>query len=215
VSSSKNKDIQPYWRPNYRNSATLPDIKVIRTDFIVNFVSIVVVLAILGFNMQREYRAWSLGSTVSDIKQQILLAEPDDSIYLKQSENFRKAGRYVQDLERFYKSPFYAHELIVALSELKDDDLILGGVKFSESIVKVGKKTKAEYRINLNGDVRDLPTLDDYVVSIRNSDIFDIEGYETKVSENPLQLDTATGLYPYSISITLSPAVPQKKGKKK
>lgn len=212
-SVGKKKDIQPYWRPDYRNPSTLPDIKVVRTDFIVNFVAILLALAVGAFLLQREYRVWSIGSTVDDMKQRIRVTEPDDNISIKQSEEFRKAGRYIQDLEKFYQAPFYAHELLVSLSELEEDDLIFTNLRFSENTITQNKKPVVEYSMEIAGQVRDLPTLDDYVVSLRNLELFDVEGYEARVAEDPRQRD-ATGLYPYTISVTLSPSAEKKKGGK-
>ena len=212
-SKVKKKEIQPYWRPDFRNAASLPDIKVVRTDFIVNSIAILIAFAVCAFILQREYRAWSIGSAVEELEKRIRIAEPDDNILLKRSEQFRKAGGYIQDLDTFYDSPFRAHELLVALSKLKDDDLILSSLRFSEAIIQQNKKAKVEYLIDLNGEVRDLPTLDDYVVSLRSLELFELEGYEADISEDPRPRNASTGLYPYAVNIKLSPADPKKKGK--
>lgn len=204
-SSVKKKYIQPYWRPDYRNPSTLPDIKVVRTDFIINFIAILLVVSIGAFILQREYRAWSVGSAVADMKDRIRMAEPDDSIFLKQSESFRRAGRYIQDLERFYQAPFYAHELLYELSQVHDEDLIFKSLSFSEAAVQYKKKPAVKYRMDITGEVRDLTTLDDYVVSLRNMELFEVENYMLQVAEDPRQRNPATGLYPYSINLTLSP----------
>ena len=41
---SSKRDTQPYWRPDFKIQSTLPDIKVVRTDFIINCIVVALML---------------------------------------------------------------------------------------------------------------------------------------------------------------------------
>ncbi len=216
--SSKNKDMQPYWRPDFRDPATLPDIKVVRTDFLVNVFSVVVLALITVFVLQREYRAWALKGRIASLEEEIRLAEPDDRIYIKQSEQFRDAGKYILEMNTFYDVPFYAHELMVELARLKQEELLFTEVSMSEEIATRSKRTPGskvktvtkvvEYQIRIDGEVHEkhLDTFDLFKTSLRESEYFQVDGFDTKITEDMGGKDDGSNLFPYVLTIRLSPA---------
>ncbi len=212
--SSKNKDMQPYWRPDFRDPTTLPDIKVVRTDFIVNVFAVVVLAIFAVFVLQREYRGWALKGRIASLEDEIRIAEPDDRIYIKQSQQFRDAGQYILEMNSFYDAPFDAHELLVELALLKREELMFTQVTLSESIAgaKKGAKPQAgpkavEYQVRIDGEVHEenLDVFDVFKKALRESDYFMIEGYETKIAEDMGSKNERNDLFPYVLTIQVSP----------
>lgn len=215
-------DMQPYWRPDFKIQSSLPDIKVVRTDFIINFIAVALVLVAVFTLLQREYRAYSLNSSIDGMEQRIRLSEADDNINLKESERFRESAQSVEELQRFFSAPFVAHEFLAELASLKPEGLIFSRVMLTEeSVEKKGKgQASAEpqmtYAINIAGDVRGLTVLAEFKGALQASPSLNAEGFEVLVVERMQQRNAETGITPFQVSISLEPklsASPSKGGK--
>ena len=204
--SKNSKDMQPYWRPNFSNPATLPDIKVVRTDFIINFIAVTLVLIVGFYVLQREYRAYALGNTIEDMERRIRVADPDDNLNLKMSDRFREATRHIVELERFFGSPVMAHEFLAMMSELRPEGLIFNVISVSEGIKKQGTKSFAEYRVNISGEVKDPLMLSAFKKSLQSSSF--VQGnsnMEYEIDESLQTRNAKTGIFPYRMMIVISP----------
>ncbi|WPJ95035.1 hypothetical protein SH580_16525 [Coraliomargarita algicola] len=198
--------MQPFWRPNFVNQSELPDIKVIRTGFIINFVAVTLALCVAFFLLQREYRAYSLGNTVAQMEQQIRVADADDRENLKLSESFRTSAQYIVEVEQFFDSPLLAHEFLYGLSVIKPDDLIFSTVSLTESIVKVDSQNVVAYNIVISGNAKNLTVLDDFKNILEEAELLEIPGFDLGIDETLQGRDEKTGIFPYRIAISLKPA---------
>lgn len=205
--SRSKKEMQPYWRPNFVNQSDLPDIKVIRTDFIINFIAVTMALGVAFFLLQSEYHTYALGRTTSDMEQRISAANPDDVENLKLSESFRESAQYIAEVEKFFNTPLLAHEFLYGLSKIKPADLIFNSISLSESIIKQGGKNTIAYGINLAGDAKDLTVIDDFKKVLEQDQLFQIPGFEMEISETLLGRDEKTRIFPFRLAITLTPAI--------
>lgn len=208
---------QPYWRPDFKVQATLPDIKVVRTDFIINVISVALVLIAAVTLLQREYRAHVLRSSISQVEQRIRTAEAADNQSLKESERFRKSAQSVEELQRFFQAPFLTHELLAELASLRPEELIFSRVQFSESVDRLkgkGKKTEMGYTINITGDVRALTVLTQFKEALQQSTLLNPENFAVIVDESMQQRNTKTGITPFQVTISLTPGAASSKGGK-
>ncbi len=207
-------DRQPYWRPDFKIQSTLPDIKVVRTDFIINFIAVVLVLIAVFTLFEREYRASSLRSSIAGMEQRIRAAEADDNLHLKQSARFRESAQSVEDLQHLFRAPFTAHEFLAALSSLKPDGLIFSRVQISEAVVTpkrkgrggAAAKSQMAYTISITGAVRELTILTQFKGALQAAPSLNFEGFEVVVDESMNQRNATTGITPFKVSISLAPA---------
>jgi len=204
VSRSK-KNIKPNWRPNFVKVSELPDIKVIRTGFIINFVFIVLMLTVGFYVMQREYRAHGLGQTIAEMEERIRIAEADDSANLKLSREFRDAAAHVAEVEKFYAAPFLVQDFLIQITQMRPEQLIFKQLSVVESPLKEGTSQVVSYRINVSGEVRSLTVLDQFKGALSELDLFNYEGYVLDIDETLQGRDAETGIFPYTLRITLKP----------
>jgi len=204
VSRSK-KEVQPFWRPNFVNQSELPDIKVIRTDFIINFIAVTLACCAAFFFTQKEYRAYSLTKTIEDMEQQVRLADVEDAQNLKLSESFRSAAQYVVEVEKFYNAPLMAHDFLYNVSVIKPADLIFNAVSLNESFVKLAGKETVTYNINITGDAKNLTVLDGFKKVLEGAKLLQAPGVELQIGETLQGRDEETGIFPYQLTITLTP----------
>lgn len=205
--SHSKKEMQPFWRPNFVIQSELPDIKVVRTEFIINFIAITLALCVAFFLLQREYRAFVLRNTIADMEQQIRVADADDVQNLKSSEAFRGSAQYVIEVEKFFISPLQPYTFLYTLSEIKPEDLIFNSVSLGESVVKQEGKDTVAYKINIAGDAKSLTVLDDFKKILEDADLFQIDGYDLQIDETLQGRDEKTGIFPYQLAISLTSKV--------
>lgn len=208
--SKSKKDVQPHWRPNFVNTASLPDIKAVRTGFIINFVSVVLMLLTGFYLVQREYRAYALSNTIDELEQRIRIGEPDDALSLKLSRKFRDQAAHIAELEQFYTSPALAHQLVKGLSEMRPKELIFKRISVAERLVQSDKKEFVSFTINITGEVRSLTVLDEFKGALASGDLLKFSGYELSIDEALQGRDATTGIFPYTLEITFTPAPEEK-----
>jgi len=208
---SRQRDIQPYWRPDFKIQSTLPDIKIVRTDFIINAIAIALMLIAAFTLLQSEYRAYSLHRSIASMVQSIGETEANNDQSLKESERFRKSAQSVVELQDFFRAPFTAHELLAELAQLKPTGLIFSRVMLSNAIIKQKGTDQTEaqaqmtYEINITGDARGLMVLTEFKAALQASPSLNPDGFEVAVDESMQQRNAKTGITPFRVSILLTP----------
>jgi hypothetical protein len=199
------KELQPNWRPNFVNPAALPDIKVVRTNFMVNSLAMVMALGMVFLVAQREYQARSLESSIASLESRIDRAEAEDEKYLRLSGEFKEAAEYIVEVAQFTEIPFLPHDFVKVLASIKPDDLIYRSITISEAITVEGKNKLLTYRINLNGDARSLTVLDEFKGILAAEEALQIRGYRVEIDETLEGRDEQTGIFPYRMSVSFIP----------
>ena len=203
--------MQAHWHPDFRIKSMLPDTRAIHTDFIIKMGLFTCVLIVLGFVLQREYQAYLLRQTISSLEQQIQSARSADLSRLEKSNRFRKLALNVKEMQRFFRAPFVAHELIVELASVKPEKLVFTRLVLSESFtqVKRGKQlnSRVTFKLNISGDVQALPILTQFKRKLEESLLLNPIGYTVSIDEIIQQRDIHTGIIPFQISVSLAPVV--------
>ena len=209
------RDIQPHWRPDFKIESTLPDIKVVRTDFIINSIAVAVALVAVFSLLKQEYSAHVLRNSVAVLEERISASSADDQLHLTRSEAFYKSAQRVVELQRFHRAPFVAHELFASLASLKPEGMVLTRATFSETIDKPKKGASTMvYTIKLDGSVEDLTILSDLKDVLQSSPSLTAEGFTLTVDESIQRRNIETGITPFHILISLRSGVAAKGGKK-
>lgn len=205
MSKKSKKDIQPHWRPNFQIASTLPDIKVIRTDFIVNSIAATIALLAAFLVIQNEFRAYMLRNSIGEMEQRIRVAEAGDAASLAMSGDFKTAAKQIVEVDTFYDAPWKAHELFAGLVEMKPEGLIFERVALNEEVAKAKDSSVVNYRVVMSGEVEELIELTRFKRSLSESGVLNLEGYSSRIVESLQDRDTKTGIYPYSLTIELTP----------
>jgi hypothetical protein len=206
---SGGSNIQPNWHPDFKIVSTLPDTRVVRTNFIAKSVIYAAIFIIAAIILQREYQAYKLSQIVQELEQQVQGASSADLSRLEKSEQFRKSALKVREVQRFFKAPFVAHDSIVELARAKPEGLTFTRLVLSELVieVKAGDKSKLQvaYKLSVSGNVQDLPLLTQFKRKLEESQFLNLPGYSVGISENIDQRDVETGIIPFQVSALLKP----------
>ncbi len=204
------KIVQPAWHPNFRNVETLPDIKAIRTDFIVNWGIVLVAAVLLMLFLKNEFSAFAVGRDIKEIETKISENTGANNNNLKLSGQFANSSKEVTELAAFTKVLAKPSGFLLALAEIKPEEMLMQSVSYNSQIINLGnRKTAPGKLVSLQCTVNGSPAavtqlVTEYVETIKNLEI--INEYVYKVELQSLERDENLGLFNCSIRVELVPA---------
>ncbi len=143
----------PAWHPNFRRTDKLPDTKVVRTKFFVNFASLVVAASLVLYFAYREYNLSNFSQQMAEWQAQIDTNRKANDQALLLARKFGDEEKKVAELEGFLRSRLVLSELLVHLGETLPPDLTIDTVDIREAGVALsgfatGKAEEASGRIS-------------------------------------------------------------------
>lgn len=208
------KIIQPNWHPNFRNVETLPDIKVIRTDFFINFSTVAIAAALLFYLLFNEYTGHALNRQINELSSEISAREASNTKNIALSKEFDTLSKGISELNAFLEAPVVPGEFIVTFSDLMPREILLESLSYSSNNIPVGKKSVPGKTINIRGSVSGSPgeatqIVNDFIDTLEELPMF--EGILNKIELLSLNRDDARGLFDCAIRIELIPQTGKKK----
>jgi hypothetical protein len=119
----------PAWHPNFRNHERLPDTKVVRTQFFVNFAAIAVAASLLLYFSFQEYRIKNLRHQVAEWQSQIDTNRKASIQAQAFSRKFMEEGRKIDELNSFLKQRLVLSQFLLHLGSTLPADLALDAVE--------------------------------------------------------------------------------------
>lgn len=207
----KNKKSEhPLWRPDFRDMESLPDIKVIRTDFLLNVVSVSLATALLGLLLYREYRSIQLGGEIGDVVVNIESNRAANQENLRMSREFAAIQKSMDEVVRFHNVPVTPDRLLTEVAAMQPDSVILESTNFSGGNEGKGDNMKVLYTLVLSGTVKH--TLDHpapQAISLYRSSLEELPSLKAYFLESELTGFTrndALGVFNFTIRLKLNEA---------
>ncbi len=144
---------QPAWRPNFRITEELPDTKVIRTDFLLNFIFVALALLAGVYLLNIQLQIWSLKSSINSYEERIAAGDADNKKFLRQSADFEKQSKNLKEVLDFVRAQVPPTNLLEALQNSRPEQLILTSVSVSPRSVIQGRNRNNYYDVTVNGNV--------------------------------------------------------------
>ena len=124
---------QSPWHQDFRNPDVLPDIKVIRTRFFVNFVAFVLPLFVGVMWIQKEIALNGLKGNIEDLKEERASMQASNSELVDLSREFMKESAKIESLDGYYYNLFPLSDYIVTLSERVAEDMVVSSMDIKKS----------------------------------------------------------------------------------
>jgi Tfp pilus assembly protein PilN len=132
-------DEVPNWRPDFRDTAALPDLKVVRTSFVLNFVCLTIATVVLGWSVFREYQAFSLRMEISEAEDAMADKSARNAELLKLNKEFHDSIQRFGEAEKFLDVRFAPSRLLMALSRSLPGNMEFSSVAYDgENVVLRG-----------------------------------------------------------------------------
>lgn len=198
------------WRPDFRDAESLPDVKVIRTDFLLNLVSVSLAIGLVGVLAQRELRSVSLNESIRNLSEEISQNEVANTDKIRLSGEFRRLQNGMQEFVRFQNVPVLPDGLLVELAMVQPDPIILDSVSFNGVVSKPrgGADAETGYTLMLSGTVDDSKpgmgsrVITEYRSSLRN--VHALKRYFKNSELTGFSRNEALALFNFTIRIELT-----------
>lgn len=197
------KEVTPNWHPNFRIAEDLPDIKPIRTGFLINVAAVSICLILAYLFIQQEVKRMTLGNAIQTTRATVQETQATNSANLRKSADFVREAKKMEDLSEFYDSPVTAYNFLLDLSEIRPEGLIFDSITFREIETIVRRQVQKTYELAINGKTKDLIRLNEFKAMLSAMDA--VEEYGGQVNENIQPPNETTGIYPYTIEVQLTP----------
>lgn len=202
------KKIDYPWHLDFRSQKKLPDIKLVRTDFILNFISLVLIVSLFSYYTFLILYASDISYDIENLEGEIGSKAEKNQTYIKSSKEFKEGSVFLNSIMIFYDESINPLDYLVLFTKKRPSDIIFDEIIFDEKYKKVDKKTtKKIYETNINGSIRGnygyaLETMNDYTEAL--SELPEIKPYLEEIEVASLKRDPLLGLFTYTIRISLT-----------
>lgn len=132
---TKKKKVQAQspWHQDFRNADALPDIKVIRTRFFVNFIAVVIPLFVATIWVQKEVSLNALRSDIESLEADKAAKQVSNSDLVELSREFTKEAAKIESLDDYYYNLFPLSDYLVTLSDQVEEDMVVSSVELKKA----------------------------------------------------------------------------------
>jgi uncharacterized coiled-coil protein SlyX len=191
----------PAWHPDFRNPARLPDTKVVRTQFFVNFATIAIAASLLLYFSYQEYRINNLSRQVAYWQTQIDTNKKASMQARMLSQKFAAEEKKINELNNFVKPRLVLSQFLLNLGSTLPQELAV----ITADIRNTG--------VNLRGIANGSPDeasgrTSTYVEQLRQDKYF--SSIFEEVGLNKLDRDQASGRLSFDLFLRFKGAVVKK-----
>lgn len=153
------KDKSPPWHHDFRIPEELPDIKVVRTDFIINVIAFFLAGVLVLSLVYREIRSVGLRESLAAQQQEIRDLQPQHDQIVELNRRFMERKRLYDDIAKFYDEPLDPIVFLYDVADIRPEAVAFQQVSFIEEQVtrRVNREEQISrvYRMNFTGQTKD------------------------------------------------------------
>ncbi len=123
----------PPWHPNFRNFEHLPDVKVVRTSFFINAVSIVIALGLIGYLSLQEYKVHEFTGQIDDLQHQIDANKKASDQAVQLFQKFKAEEAKAAEVKAFIKTNLVPSDFILDLAQTLPANFVLNYIDMHEN----------------------------------------------------------------------------------
>jgi len=189
------------WHADFRLVESLPDTKVVRTKFLVNFFFLSIFFALLGLVGYSEINKIGLRQSIESLQAEVDTRSSANRQLEALSRDFRTLANRVDEINSFKEVPIRPAWLLVELSRIRTPDIVYDTVGYEHFW---NSEAKSEvYTVRLSGKGR--TTADIAELKSRLAILEVADGWKIEVSEegNPSK-DATSGIFSFVIALDIS-----------
>lgn len=152
---NKNKVKTPHWRPDFREKETLPDIKPIRTGFLLNSVgSIALIVAIIAA-VSHQGTLKELNTELSTLQGRIDSNNRANRAAIQNHNEFQSLARLTDQVVAFSAQRIDPVAVLIELAQNRPESLMIENVSLTPTVTRVRNRDVVQYSLSIQGTVRD------------------------------------------------------------
>jgi hypothetical protein len=209
LARKKKPDVVLNWHPNFWDVATLPDIKQVRTGFLINFIAIVLALVALGWTLYTEVEIYKVNHEIAVLNSDIDHNSSTNNKALNSTKAFVTASKPMQYAARFFSQKMPPLELLTCLVDARPDNIIFDSINLETVALDLGGGKKAiAQRVTIDGVLTSESELglQEFVDRVSSSPALKSRmGDPIKDRRIESHRDPLAGAFKFSITLTLKP----------
>lgn len=150
ASSKSTESLSSPWRADFRDVSRLPDLKVVRTDFLINYGLLALAVLLASYAGFVEYGNWSLNKEIEACESEMNSRRVQDSKCLRDSGQFSANMSVVDAFVKFKTRSVGCAEILAELGKFRPEGLRVSGVLVDSAHVDL-KTKKERVRVMLSG----------------------------------------------------------------
>ena len=117
------KVVQTPWHQDFKNQEALPDIKLIRTQFFLNFIGLMLPLIVAVIWIQNEVSLNVLKADIAKLDGEKAGMQASNNDLVALSREFLKESAKIVSLDEYYYNLFPSSEFLAAISERVPEEI--------------------------------------------------------------------------------------------
>jgi len=206
----KKPDVVFNWHPNFRDVATLPDIKQVRTGFLINFGAIFFALVALGATLYFEVEIYKVNHETAVLTDQIEHNSAANKKALAATKEFVNKSKPMQFAAKFFAQKLPPLDLLSSLNDARPDNITFRAIEVASIVRDLGGGKKADVqRVTIQGTLASESELglQEFVDKIVASPALKNRvGDPVKDRNIESHRDPLAGVFEFTITLTLKPA---------
>lgn len=191
--------MHPPWHPEFRIAEDLPDIKVIRTDFLVNIAVFSLAGILLLILVYREVAVASARGDLEELERQVADMQEEDLRLGQLMGAFNRQRPVFDDLRRFFDMPVNLTRFMVDMAEIRPEQIALDQFEYTETPRVVGKNTRRLHRFTFIGQTRDLALIENFTAGLTALEY--LQDFSLVVTQGPTPRNPELGTFGFSMQI--------------
>ena len=209
VLGRRNKKVaQKKWRPDFREVQTLPDTKVIRTGFLLNFIAVVLALAVISLYVVREYSLQTMKGDIAALESQVAGSTSQNRTYLDANKRFKEKATIVAEAIDFDRQTMDLASFIESLPGIIPEGMILSVMEMRSSDLVLEKGKIPPYMVSFKGRVtgRADASPSQIVTEFQKSilEIPEIASLETSTDLTSFNRNNEFGYFDFTLVVTIA-----------
>ena len=199
---NKKKDF-PAWHPDFRIADDLPDIKAVRTDFLINLTAVGLALALAVGLVYREAVIYGYQSDIETLLDEERRMEGENMQVVSLNTRFMQRKKIHDDLVKFYDAPFDVPSFFADIARIRPGEIAFEQISYEEIERAEKDAIDRSYRLFFQGQTRSLKIIDELknaLVSLPS-----LEGMKPVITEGANPRNPDLGTFGFSIEVRLSP----------
>ncbi len=206
MKKKSNKQAAPSWHPNFRIAEGLPDIKVIRTDFLINSAGILIPLILVGMLIYSHVSEATLENRIADLDAIIAQRDPQNNRFLQQNRAFNDEAKKLNEVSKFLTQGTDPVALLLDFIELRPEFIAYRQVSIRRESRQIAKNQSATFNaVTLTGSLRgsaaeELLQMDAFQDLLRKHPQF---GHLVTDVQTTVQRNVAADVFDFTMNISL------------
>lgn len=121
------------WHPDFRDPTSLPDVKVVRTSFFVNGVSVFIMLLVAMLLTVQEFGRHAVRTEIRTLEERIQEHGARNEQVLKQDSAFKQEERTINDALAYIDGSLDLSTLLIALAETLHPDMTFTTIRYQSA----------------------------------------------------------------------------------